>query len=111
MNFTEEDLKANTILRDRSMIGASLADVEPMTVDKNITFESIGGLDSVVRSLKEMVLFPLMYSEVSHNFLKKYFFVLQYFSSLSSLYYIWAYANLFFISYEPATTCTLYCGV
>lgn len=65
MNFTEEDLKANTVLRDRSMIGGSLADVEPMTVDKNVTFESVGGLETVVRSLKEMILFPLMYSEVS----------------------------------------------
>ena len=33
-----------------------------------ITFESIGGLGKHVRSLKEMVVFPLLYPEVFEKF-------------------------------------------
>lgn len=67
MNFAEEDLSKG-VLRDRAKIGTSLADIDPMEVDKSVFFESIGGLDSHIQALKEMVLFPLMYSEVFEKF-------------------------------------------
>ena len=59
----------NTALRDRKKIGGvTLADVDPMAIDKSILFDSIGGLDHHVQSLKEMILFPLMYPEVFEKF-------------------------------------------
>jgi SpoVK/Ycf46/Vps4 family AAA+-type ATPase len=44
-----------------------LADTDPVHVS-NVTFESIGGLDDHVRSLKEMVVMPLLYPEVFSGF-------------------------------------------
>lgn len=35
-----------------------------MAIDTSVTWESIGGLQSHIRALKEMVLFPLMYPEL-----------------------------------------------
>lgn len=37
MNFGPEDI-ANTLVRDRMRIGSSLADVDPMSVDKSVSF-------------------------------------------------------------------------
>ncbi|XP_075245423.1 ATPase family AAA domain-containing protein 2-like [Convolutriloba macropyga] len=54
--------------RDRKAIGASLADVDPMNIDKSTTFASIGGLDKHIRSLKEMVLLPFLYPELFSKF-------------------------------------------
>ncbi|XP_054717398.1 LOW QUALITY PROTEIN: ATPase family AAA domain-containing protein 2-like [Uloborus diversus] len=67
LNFVEEDLTKGA-LRDRIKIGSSLADIDPMAIDKTVTFEHIGGLDKHIQSLKEMVLFPLMYPEVFQRF-------------------------------------------
>lgn len=39
MNFIAEDL-ASGILRERVKVGASLADVDPMTLDKSVCFFS-----------------------------------------------------------------------
>ena len=36
----------------------------PLEVDRSTTFESVGGLDGHLASLKEMVQLPLMYPEV-----------------------------------------------
>jgi ATP-dependent 26S proteasome regulatory subunit len=38
-------------------------DVEPMHIDKSISFENIGGLDHHIASLKEMIVFPILYPE------------------------------------------------
>lgn len=67
MNFTPEDLTKGTI-RDRVRVGASLADVSPMTIDRSINFNSIGGLKHHLRALKEMIVFPLLYPEVFDKF-------------------------------------------
>ncbi|KAK6180283.1 hypothetical protein SNE40_012469 [Patella caerulea] len=66
-NLTKEDMNTG-ILKDRAKIGASLADIDPMEVDRSITFESVGGLDKHVRALKEMVVFPLLYPEIFERF-------------------------------------------
>jgi ATP-dependent 26S proteasome regulatory subunit len=58
----------NGVVKDRMKIGSSLADVDPMKVDREVTFEQVGGLETYVRSLKEMVLFPLLYPEVFQKF-------------------------------------------
>ena len=55
-------------IRDRARIGASLADVSPMNIDQSISFNDIGGLKQHIRSLKEMVVFPLLYPEVFDRF-------------------------------------------
>lgn len=66
-NFQEKDLFEG-VLRDRAKIGSSLADVDPMQVDKEVMFDRVGGLDSHIQQLKEMILFPLIYPEVFERF-------------------------------------------
>uniref|UniRef100_A0A663MP16 ATPase family AAA domain containing 2B n=1 Tax=Athene cunicularia TaxID=194338 RepID=A0A663MP16_ATHCN len=67
LNFRAEDL-ASGILRERVKVGASLADVDPMIVDKSVRFDSIGGLSHHILALKEMVVFPLLYPEIFEKF-------------------------------------------
>ncbi|NXL90902.1 ATD2B protein, partial [Alectura lathami] len=62
LNFRAEDL-ASGILRERVKVGASLADVDPMIVDK-----SVRGLSHHILALKEMVVFPLLYPEIFEKF-------------------------------------------
>ncbi|XP_044062597.1 ATPase family AAA domain-containing protein 2-like isoform X2 [Siniperca chuatsi] len=66
MNLAKEDLLG--IHKDRMKIGASLADVDPMHIDRTVRFESIGGLSRHISALKEMVVFPLLYPEVFERF-------------------------------------------
>ncbi|XP_017265508.1 ATPase family AAA domain-containing protein 2 isoform X2 [Kryptolebias marmoratus] len=66
MNLLKEDLLG--IHKDRMKIGASLADVDPMHIDKTVRFDSIGGLNKHISALKEMVVFPLLYPEVFERF-------------------------------------------
>ncbi|XP_041844820.1 ATPase family AAA domain-containing protein 2-like isoform X2 [Melanotaenia boesemani] len=66
MNLVKEDLLG--IHKDRMKIGASLADVDPMHIDKTVRFDSIGGLSKHISALKEMVVFPLLYPEVFERF-------------------------------------------
>uniref|UniRef100_A0AAQ5Y498 ATPase family AAA domain-containing protein 2 n=1 Tax=Amphiprion ocellaris TaxID=80972 RepID=A0AAQ5Y498_AMPOC len=66
MNLVKEDLLG--IHKDRMKIGASLADVDPMHIDKTVRFDSIGGLSRHISALKEMVVFPLLYPEVFERF-------------------------------------------
>ncbi|XP_047429166.1 ATPase family AAA domain-containing protein 2B [Mugil cephalus] len=67
MNLTAEDL-ASGVLRDRVKVGASLADVDPMNLDNSVRFDNVGGLRNHIQSLKEMVVFPLLYPEVFEKF-------------------------------------------
>ncbi|KAH1172730.1 ATPase family AAA domain-containing protein 2B [Mauremys mutica] len=67
MNFRAEDLTSG-ILRERVKVGASLADVDPMILDKSVRFDSIGGLSHHIHALKEMVVFPLLYPEIFEKF-------------------------------------------
>ncbi|KAK5615379.1 hypothetical protein CRENBAI_002181, partial [Crenichthys baileyi] len=67
MNLTAESL-ASGVLRDRFKVGASLADVDPMNLDNSVKFDSVGGLSNHIQSLKEMVVFPLLYPEVFEKF-------------------------------------------
>ncbi|XP_041798159.1 ATPase family AAA domain-containing protein 2-like isoform X2 [Chelmon rostratus] len=66
MNLVKEDLLG--IHKDRMKIGTSLADVDPMHIDRTVRFESIGGLSRHISALKEMVVFPLLYPEVFERF-------------------------------------------
>lgn len=66
LNLVKEDLLG--IHKDRMKIGASLADVDPMHIDKTVRFESVGGLSRHISALKEMVVFPLLYPEVFERF-------------------------------------------
>uniref|UniRef100_A0A3Q2Y4F3 ATPase family AAA domain-containing protein 2 n=1 Tax=Hippocampus comes TaxID=109280 RepID=A0A3Q2Y4F3_HIPCM len=66
LNIVKEDLLG--IHKDRMKTGASLADVDPMHIDKTVRFDSIGGLSKHISSLKEMVVFPLLYPEVFERF-------------------------------------------
>lgn len=43
---------------------SALADADPLGVDTNITFESVGGLDGHIAQLKEMILLPILYPDV-----------------------------------------------
>ncbi|XP_068094091.1 ATPase family AAA domain-containing protein 2 [Hyperolius riggenbachi] len=66
MNLQRDDLKG--FQKDRMKIGASLADVDPMQIDTSVRFNSVGGLSKHIASLKEMVVFPLLYPEVFEKF-------------------------------------------
>ncbi|XP_008322158.1 ATPase family AAA domain-containing protein 2 isoform X3 [Cynoglossus semilaevis] len=66
MNLVKDDLLG--IQKDRMKIGASLADVDPMQIDRTVRFDSIGGLNRHISALKEMVVFPLLYPEVFERF-------------------------------------------
>ncbi|XP_054474206.1 ATPase family AAA domain-containing protein 2B [Anoplopoma fimbria] len=67
MNLAAEDL-ASGVLRDRAKVGASLADVDPMNLDSSVKFDNVGGLSNHIQSLKEMVVFPLLYPEIFERF-------------------------------------------
>ncbi|KAA8900628.1 hypothetical protein TRICI_006186 [Trichomonascus ciferrii] len=45
-----------------------LADSDPLGVDMNIDFNSVGGLDTYINQLKEMVSLPLRYPEIYKQF-------------------------------------------
>uniref|UniRef100_A0A8C5MX23 ATPase family AAA domain-containing protein 2 n=1 Tax=Leptobrachium leishanense TaxID=445787 RepID=A0A8C5MX23_9ANUR len=66
LNMQRDDLKG--IHKERMRIGSSLADVDPMQIDSSVRFSSIGGLSKHIASLKEMVVFPLLYPEVFERF-------------------------------------------
>ncbi|KAE8599601.1 hypothetical protein XENTR_v10017249 [Xenopus tropicalis] len=66
LNLQRDDLKG--IQKDRMKIGASLADVDPMQIDATVRFSSVGGLSKHISSLKEMVVFPLLYPEIFEKF-------------------------------------------
>nr|XP_009940736.1 PREDICTED: ATPase family AAA domain-containing protein 2-like [Opisthocomus hoazin] len=66
LNFGEEELKG--IHQDQMEIGASLADVDPMKIDCSVRFDGVGGLSDHISSLKETVVFPLLYPEVFERF-------------------------------------------
>ena len=66
MNMTTDEIRS--ISTSRGKTGSRLADIDPMSFDKNVKFSSVGGLDHHVQALKEMILFPLMYPEVFDRF-------------------------------------------
>lgn len=45
-----------------------IADLDPLGVDMNISFDEVGGLDNYIDQLKEMVTLPLLYPELYQNF-------------------------------------------
>lgn len=45
-----------------------LADIDPVTLDTSIRFEHVGGLENHVRCLQEMVVFPMLYTEIFKKF-------------------------------------------
>ncbi|KAG0226619.1 hypothetical protein B0O80DRAFT_205300 [Mortierella sp. GBAus27b] len=45
-----------------------LADTDPLSVGKSVDFSKVGGLDHHIKSLKEMVILPLLYPEVYTQF-------------------------------------------
>ncbi|KAF9917402.1 ATPase AAA domain-containing protein 2B [Lobosporangium transversale] len=44
------------------------ADTDPLSVGNNVDFTKVGGLDHHIKSLKEMVILPLLYPEVYSHF-------------------------------------------
>src|SRR5690606_35522169 len=40
----------------------------PMSIDRSVLFDSVGGLDQHIRALREMVVFPLLYPEIFERF-------------------------------------------
>ena len=67
MNFNTDDMTQG-IIRDRIRVGASMADISPMNIDRDVNFKSIGGIKQHIKALKEMILFPLLYPEVFEQF-------------------------------------------
>ncbi|KAI9798336.1 MAG: hypothetical protein M1825_005385 [Sarcosagium campestre] len=46
----------------------ALADADPLGVDQNVSFDSVGGLQGHINQLKEMVSLPLLYPEIFQRF-------------------------------------------
>lgn len=46
----------------------ALADADPLGVDQNVNFDSVGGLKDHINQLKEMVSLPLLYPEIFQRF-------------------------------------------
>ncbi|KAH8701142.1 putative AAA family ATPase [Talaromyces proteolyticus] len=46
----------------------ALADADPLGIDPNVNFDSVGGLEGHIDQLKEMVALPLLYPEIFHRF-------------------------------------------
>ncbi|XP_049875888.1 ATPase family AAA domain-containing protein 2-like [Pectinophora gossypiella] len=44
------------------------SDIQPIKIDSNVRFSSIGGLKEHIRCLREMIIFPLMYPELFKKF-------------------------------------------
>ncbi|KAJ1364369.1 Lex-1p [Parelaphostrongylus tenuis] len=70
INLSEKDLTASQmVIRERlRQAGGSCTDIDPMSIDKSIGFEEIGGLGAHIQSLKEVVLFPMLYPEIFNRF-------------------------------------------
>ena len=51
-------------IKDKS----ALADADPLGVDPNVNFDSVGGLEGHINQLKEMVALPLLYPEIFQRF-------------------------------------------
>ena len=47
---------------------ALLADADPLGIDQNVNFDSVGGLQGHIDQLKEMVAIPLLYPEIFQRF-------------------------------------------
>ena len=47
---------------------AHLADADPLGIDQNVNFDSVGGLQEQIDQLKEMVALPLLYPEIFQRF-------------------------------------------
>ncbi|KFO57336.1 ATPase family AAA domain-containing protein 2, partial [Corvus brachyrhynchos] len=50
--------------KDTMKMGGSLAGVEQMQIDGSVQFDGVGGLSDHISSLKEMVIFPLLYPKI-----------------------------------------------
>eukprot|EP01134_Creolimax_fragrantissima_P000484 CFRG0484T1 len=67
LNMSSEYVERVSKARGRHNATA-LADIEPMETDKEVGFADIGGLESTIDTLKEMVIFPLLYPEFYDHF-------------------------------------------
>ncbi|KAL6737449.1 hypothetical protein Aduo_011091 [Ancylostoma duodenale] len=70
INLSDKDLSASqAVIRERlRQTGGSCTDIDPMSIDSGIGFEQVGGLGSHIQSLKEVVLFPMLYPEIFKQF-------------------------------------------
>ncbi|KAG9066437.1 ATPase AAA domain-containing protein 2B [Linnemannia hyalina] len=66
MNMHELAESRRDVIASRA--GGQLADTDPLAVGKSVDFSKVGGLDHHVKSLKEMVILPLLYPEVYSRF-------------------------------------------
>lgn len=69
VNMTIAEIGKHSYSRERKRLNvASVADIDPMTVDTSVTFASVGGHSRHIQALKEMVVFPLRYPEFFKKF-------------------------------------------
>ncbi|GMR48802.1 hypothetical protein PMAYCL1PPCAC_18997, partial [Pristionchus mayeri] len=70
INMSAKDLASTSnVVRERlRQAGASCSDIDPMSIDNTVLFDQVGGLDGHLQTLKEVVLFPMMYPEIFDRF-------------------------------------------
>ncbi|SMN22396.1 similar to Saccharomyces cerevisiae YGR270W YTA7 Protein that localizes to chromatin and has a role in regulation of histone gene expression [Maudiozyma saulgeensis] len=66
LGATPKEKKENPLKKTKKK--PEIADLDPLGVDMNITFDEVGGLDNYIDQLKEMVTLPLLYPELYQNF-------------------------------------------
>ncbi|KAG0328484.1 ATPase AAA domain-containing protein 2B [Dissophora globulifera] len=65
MNMHELAESRRDVIASRA---GQLADTDPLAVGNTVDFDKVGGLDHHIKSLKEMVILPLLYPEVYSHF-------------------------------------------
>ncbi|VEN54790.1 unnamed protein product [Callosobruchus maculatus] len=70
VRISNKTIKATKNEKMKTGAGGStnIEPIKPETLDKSITFHTIGGLDEHIQCLKEMILLPMMYPEVFKQF-------------------------------------------
>lgn len=68
LGATPKQKDNNNPLKKKKKKKPEIADIDPLGVDMNISFDEVGGLDNYIDQLKEMVTLPLLYPELYQNF-------------------------------------------
>ncbi|KAF8374776.1 lex-1 [Pristionchus pacificus] len=70
INISAKELSTSSnVVRERlRQAGASCSDIDPMSIDNTVLFDQVGGLDAHLQTLKEVVLFPMLYPEIFDRF-------------------------------------------
>ena len=91
MNISAEDLKSSSVLKDRVKIGSSLADVDPMNIDRSVSFSEVPKALTQFARLITFARWKIILQYISaetlsqQNILKHFFYCCAKISSISQV--------------------------